>query len=145
MIHKITSEWKNGMQFMGNIDNHTLTMDAEAQFGGTDAGPRPKALLLVSLAGCTGMDVVALLKKMRVDADGFTITVQGELTEEHPKYYHKIHVSYSFSGAGLDRSKVEKAVKLSQEKYCGVSAMLSKAADLTYEIKYNDILADSLN
>jgi putative redox protein len=145
MIHEITSEWKNGMQFNADVNNHTVSMDAEAKFGGKDAGPRPKTLLLASLAGCTGMDVVSLLKKMRVEVDDFRIKVSGELTDEHPKYYHKIHVAYSFEGSDLDQAKLEKAVKLSQEKYCGVSAMLGKVADLTYEITYRDVMADNLN
>jgi putative redox protein len=145
MTHEISSEWKNGMQFETQVNEHSLTIDAEAQFGGVDAGPRPKPLLLVSLAGCTGMDVVSLLKKMRVDVTEFTINVTGVLTEEHPKYYHKIHVVYNFSGTDIDQSKVEKAVALSQEKYCGVSAMLSKAADLTYEIVYHDVFAANIN
>lgn len=83
------------------------------------------------------MDVVSLLAKMRVNFDAFDIDVSGELTEEHPKYYHKIHVIYRFRGEQIDRGKVEKAVALSQEKYCGVSAMLRKAADLSYEIVYD--------
>ena len=138
MAHEITSEWESGMQFSSKINDHSLTMDAEAQFGGNDAGPRPKPLLLASLAGCTGMDVVSLLKKMRVEVDSFDIKVQGELTDEHPKYYHKIHVTYSFTGVDIDHSKVEKAVILSQEKYCGVSAVYKEVLEITSEIRIKE-------
>jgi len=102
--------------------------------GGTDKGPRPKALLLVSLAGCTAMDVISILGKMRVQPEAFRIETDGELTEEHPKYYHKLHLRYVFKGKDLPVDKLEKAVSLSQERYCGVSAMLSKAATITHEI-----------
>ena len=82
------------------------------------------------------MDVVSLLKKMRVDFEDFKIQVSGELTDEHPKYYHKIHLTYQFQGKDINASKVEKAVNLSQDKYCGVSHMLKQAAEITWDIKY---------
>jgi putative redox protein len=108
-----------------------VSVDSHVKFGGQGKGPRPKPLLLFSLAGCTGMDVVSLLKKMRVDFTDFKIKVSAELTEDHPKYYHKIHLTYLFSGEDLDAGKIEKAVNLSQDKYCGVSYMLSKTAEIT--------------
>ncbi len=126
----------SGMSFHAEINGHPITIDAGVAVGGEDKGPRPKPLLLYSLAGCTGMDVVSLLKKMRVGYDDFKIRVDAELTEEHPKYYHKIHLVYQFSGEDIDKKKVEKAVGLSQDRYCGVSFMLKKAADLSYEIQY---------
>lgn len=122
------------MTFESKVGDYTIIMDAAPKVGGNNQGSRPKPLLLTSLAGCTGMDVVSLLKKMRVDFKDFQVDVQGELTEEHPKYYHKIHIIYILKGTGIDRSKVEKAVQLSQDKYCGVSAMLRKSAEITFEI-----------
>ena len=136
MGQTIETRWAGGMAFETYLDDHKLLADAHANFGGEDRGPRPKPLLLFSLAGCTGMDVVSLLKKMRVDFEGFKIQVTGELTDEHPKYYHKIHLTYQFKGKDIDNSKVEKAVNLSQDKYCGVSFMLKKSAEITWEIKY---------
>lgn len=136
MGQTVETVWTRGMAFETNISDHHLVLDAHSKFGGENRGPRPKPLLLFSLAGCTGMDVVSLLEKMRVEIDGFKIFVTGELTDEHPKYYHKIHIRYQFSGREINRKKVEKAVNLSQDKYCGVSFMLKKAAEITYEIEY---------
>jgi putative redox protein len=134
MKHKINTKWKENMAFEANVNNFKITIDADEAVGGQGLGPRPKALSLVSLAGCTGMDVISILKKMRVEPDGFDVEVEGELTEEHPKYYHKVHIRYVFKGKDLPLEKLEKAVNLSQDRYCGVSAMFSKAATITHEI-----------
>ncbi len=128
------------MSFDSVVDGHTITMDANPQVGGTNKGPTPKPMLLSSLSGCTGMDIASLLKKMRVEVDDFTIEATGKLTEEHPKHYEKIHLVYHFSGKELDTEKIEKAVRLSQERYCGVSHMLGQVAKLTYEIAYQQEL-----
>ena len=125
------------MSFTGDVNGHSITIDAEESFGGNNEGPRPKALVLVALIGCTSMDVVSLLKKMRVPFTDLKVIANGELTEEHPKYYHKIHLTYNIWGNDLDNKKVEKAVNYSQERYCGVTAMLEKASDITYEIVYH--------
>jgi putative redox protein len=122
------------MSFDAEVDNFTIKLDAAPAVGGKDLGPRPKPLLLVSLGGCTGMDVVSILNKMRVKFDALDIQVSGELTEEHPKYYHKLHIKYLFRGKDLPMDKLEKAVNLSQERYCGVSEMLRKAATIETEI-----------
>ena len=122
------------MTFETNVNNHRLILDADSSVGGNDSGPRPKPLLLASLGGCTGMDVVSMLKKMRVDLEYFNMVIQADQTEEHPKVYNKIHIIYEFRGKDLQLEKLQKAVDLSQERYCGVSAMLKKALDLTYEI-----------
>ncbi|HSG29601.1 MAG TPA: OsmC family protein, partial [Candidatus Krumholzibacterium sp.] len=116
-------------------DGHEIVLDASPENGGEDRGPRPKQLMLVALGGCTGMDVVSILKKMHVDVEGFTVSVEGELTDEHPKYYRKIHVIYEFRGAGLPMDKIEKAVSLSEERYCGVSALYRQAVEVTSEIR----------
>lgn len=136
MKQMIETSWAKGMAFETEILDHHLIVDADPKFGGTGKGPKPKPLLLFSLAGCTGMDVVSLLEKMRVDIEDLKITVTGELTEEHPKYYHKIHITYRIKGKDINRAKVEKAVNLSQDKYCGISYMLKQAADITFDIEY---------
>ncbi len=136
MKHELEASWMSGMGFEADYQGHHIIVDAGEKSGGNDRGVRPKPLLLMSLAGCTGMDVVSLLKKMRVPFEDLKIKVSGELTEEHPKYFHKIHIVYVVKGNELNESKVAKAVDLSQDKYCGVSAMLKKAAKITYEIVY---------
>lgn len=122
------------MAFEADVNGFKLALDADESVGGTNTGPRPKPLTLASLGGCTGMDVVSILKKMRVEPDFFNVSVTGELTEEHPKYYYKIHLRYEFKGEGLDPEKLEKAVSLSQERYCGVSELLKKGAEISSEI-----------
>lgn len=90
----ITSAWLGGMGFGTDVDGHQIIIDAAPEFGGEDRGPRPKPLMLVALAGCTGIDVVSILKKMRVNFDEFKIIVEGELTEEHPRHFTRMHVVY---------------------------------------------------
>jgi putative redox protein len=138
MKEELVARWANGMSFTSTINDHEITIDAHPKVGGEGKGPRPKPLLLFSLAGCTGMDVVSLLKKMRVDYSDLKIKIDAELTEEHPKYYSKIHITYLFSGKDIDKGKVEKAVNLSQDKYCGVSHMLKQASEITWEIIINE-------
>ena len=125
---EVIVDYTGGMSFEGHIDNHSIQIDAKSSVGGEDLGPTPKPLLLISLAGCTGMDVVSLLKKMRQSYDTFKLKVTGELTEEHPKYYHTVNVDYYFSGANVDEKKCRRAVQLSVEKYCGVMEMFRRFA-----------------
>lgn len=134
MSNKVDVTWTGDMSFEADVNGFKLALDADEKVGGQNKGPRPKPLTLASLGGCTGMDVISILKKMRVEPSWFNVEVDGELTEEHPKYYHKIHLTYSFKGANLDREKLEKAVNLSQERYCGVSELLRKGAAITSEI-----------
>ncbi len=137
MKHEVACLWKGGMAFEADVLGHRVLMDAEDSVGGADEGPRPKPLLLAALAGCSGMDVVSILAKMREPVSWFDIRVEGELAEEHPKRYTAIEVVYRFKAAdGLDHAKVEKAVALSQDKYCGVSATLKDAVDLRWRIEY---------
>ncbi|MCD4745342.1 MAG: OsmC family protein [Bacteroidales bacterium] len=134
MKNKIDVKWTKDMSFEAEVNEHKIILDAEEKVGGKNRGPRPKPLSLVSLGGCTGMDVISILKKMRVIPDYFNVSVEGELTEEHPKYYHTINITYTFRGENLPIDKIEKAVNLSQDKYCGVSVMLEKAAKITHKI-----------
>lgn len=137
MKSNYSTKWLSDMAFETEITGHKLIMDANESFGGHDSGPRPKPLLIAALTGCTGMDVVSILKKMHVDISAFEIKAETEMTEEHPKTYSKIHLIYEFSGKDLDESKINKAVSLSQDKYCGVSELLKHGLELTYEIKIN--------
>ena len=138
-MSQIISKHTGGMAFDTVVDGHTLTIDADPEFGGKDSGPKPKPLLLLSLSGCTGMDVVSLMNKMRVEYADFEVKVDAELTDEHPKYYHKIHLTYSLKTKSEYHEKVKKAVTLSQDRYCGISYMLSKSSELTHEIDFQEL------
>jgi len=140
-MEKITDvTFLDDMAFEVELNGHKFIIDADEKAGGTNRGPRPKPLLLAGLGGCTGMDVISILRKMRVEPDYFNVSVSAETTDEHPKYYSKIHLTYEFRGKDLPMDKLEKAVNLSQERYCGVSVMLTKAAALTHEIKILDMV-----
>ena len=117
----VETSWKGNMMFDATVSGHHVIMDAHPAVGGEDKGCRPKELMLASLAGCTGMDVVSILKKMRVEFTALDIRVSADVTEEHPKHYEKMRVDYEFTGEHLDPAQLKKAVQLSQERYCGVS------------------------
>jgi putative redox protein len=132
---EVNVTWLENMAFEAEINGHKLVIDAVEKVGGENRGPRPKPFMLAALAGCTGMDVVSILKKMRVEPDYFNVKVEGDLTEEHPKHFYKMHVIYEFKGKDLPMEKLEKAVSMSEEKYCGVSATYKKALELSSEIR----------
>lgn len=138
MKHIVDMSWTDKLAFETDMDGHKVIIDASEDVGGSDLGPRPKKLMLTALAGCTGIDVVMILKKMKVDFDDLNVIVEGELTEEHPKYYNKMKIIYQFKGKNLPLAKLEKAVKLSEEKYCGVSAVYKQAAEIETEIRVVD-------
>ena len=123
------------MAFESEVNGHKLIIEAGPASGGEDRGPRPKQLMLSALGGCTAMDVVAMLKKMRVNIDGLNVIVEGDLTEDYPKHFFKMHVIYEFKGKDLPLDKLQKVIDLSSEKYCGVSAVYRKAMELTSEIR----------
>jgi putative redox protein len=125
---------RDGMHFLGELDGFEIPIDADEMFGGSGQGPKPKGLVLTSLIGCTAMDVISILRKMRAEPDEFSVEAETELTDEHPKVFKNIVVTYRFKGGGVTEEKAEKAVKLSQEQYCGVSAMLKKAVPIEYRI-----------
>ncbi len=128
-----------GITFAGKTSsNHWITMDGPEGFGGSDAGIRPKELLLLSLAGCTGSDVASILQKKRVKVDGFEMNLNAEMSEEHPKVYTKIDLEYVFYGKDIKEKDVERAIDLSQTKYCGVTAMLEKSVEITHSFKIVD-------
>ena len=135
MADKITTQWKGNMVFESDNPRWpSIMMDASKDFGGTNSGMAPKAMMLSSLAGCSGLDVVSVLNKMKVKLDDFKMEVEGELTEEHPKYYHTVTVDYHFYSKNLNEKKINKAVNLSVEKYCGVMEMFRQFATIKTNI-----------
>jgi putative redox protein len=138
MKDAINVKWTGDMAFEAIVNEHRIVMDSRPEVGGKNAGPRPKPLLMASLAGCTGMDIISILKKMKVEITGFTMKVIGDITSEHPKHYTAIRLVYEFAGSNLPLDKIKHAIELSQEKYCGVSATLKTPVDISYEIKMKE-------
>lgn len=134
MKHSINTVWKENSTFETDLDGHNIIIDLSKESGGSDAGPRPKKLALLAATGCTSMDVIDILKKMRVTPDKFNVRIDADLSESHPITYTSIKVIYEFEGNDLPKEKIERACKLSFEKYCGVMAMYKKAIPVTYEI-----------
>ena len=139
---KIVVKNLDGITFMGRgKSNHWVAMDGSKIYGGSEAASSPMELFLISLAGCSGADVASLLKKMRVTYQNFEIQVEAERAEDHPKVYTKIDVVYLFWGKNIEENleKIKKAVQLSQDKYCSISAMIKTAnIPLNYSIKLNN-------
>jgi putative redox protein len=130
----ISTKWLGNMAFEStNTSGYTLKIDVAKEDGGDSSGLRPKALMLSSLAGCSGLDIAGLIKKMKLDVDEFHIETIANLTDEHPKYYDKVVIEYHFHGSNLIEAKLQRAVDLSVEKYCGVMEMFRRFAEL--EIK----------
>ena len=136
--HTVTTVWKENMQFESdNPSGHKVLMDTSEENGGNNSGLGPKAMMLSALAGCSGLDVVSLLKKMRTEVDDFKIEITGELTDEHPKYYNKVSIDYHFFGKNLNEDKITKAVDLSVKKYCGVLEMFRQFAEIKTAIHFH--------
>jgi len=131
----INLEWKDGMLFEADVAGFKIAIDSDPEFGGQHKGPKPKPLMMVALAGCTGMDLVSLMNKMRVNYDSLNVIIEGDLTEEHPKHFTRMKVIYEISGQDIDLKKVEKAVLMSKDKYCGVSYSYKQAMEIDYEIR----------
>ena len=125
-----------GMTFVGKTDsNHWITMDGPEKFGGSDAGIRPKELLMLSLGGCTGSDVTSILNKKKIKLDGFEINITSESADEHPQVFTKMHLEYVFYGKNVSVKDVERAIELSLTKYCSVTAMLQKAMPIEHSYR----------
>lgn len=135
MKREVNVDWIQDLEFTADMDGHKITIDGPPESGGRDKGARPKPFMLLALAGCTGMDVVSMLKKMKVEVKGLSIKVEGDMQDEIPKAFEAMHVIYTFRGNNLPKDKLKKAVDLSKEKYCGVSATLKQVIPITYEIK----------
>jgi putative redox protein len=127
--------WEKNMKFKTQLDGHEIVVDAADSNGGNNEGPRPKKLMMVALGGCTGMDVVSILKKMHIEVSYFNLQIVGNLNDEHPKKFLDMKVIYEFKGNNLEYDKLEKAVNLSIDKYCGVNANYRDAMKMSYEIK----------
>ncbi len=127
-----------GVTFSGLTGSgHWVMMDGPTQFGGSDAAIRPKELLLLSLAGCTGSDVASILDKMREPYTRFEVHIEAEETEQHPKVYSKIKLIYKVWGEGIKENNLQKAINLSQDIYCGVTAMLRPSVEMTHTYEIN--------
>ncbi|HRO43063.1 MAG TPA: OsmC family protein [Flavipsychrobacter sp.] len=137
MKHEVETQWMGKMQFNALINGHTVVMDAPERVGGEDQGPIPKPFVLSALAGCTGMDVVAILRKSGCAVDDFNIKVSGEVSKQPPVEYVSIHLVYEFKGLETNAQPALKAVMDSQEKFCGVSSMMKKIMPVTWEVIYN--------
>lgn len=135
-IKKVSAVYKGGMNFSAEIDGHVIQIDNTEENGGTNLGPRPKALMLAALSGCTGFDIVSMLKKMRVEFSDFKVTSEANSTETEPSVYDEVKIIYRIKVKEEDESKVEKAVHLSKDKYCGVSRMFEGFAKVSFEVDF---------
>ncbi len=132
----IKLEWKENMKFVAHTPSaHEVHIDSSEKSGGSDTAARPMEMLLVSLGGCTAMDVISILKKMKALPADFRVEIEYERAPEHPKIYTHIHLRYIFKKAP-SQEKAKKAVELSQNKYCSISAMLKKSSNLSYELVF---------
>ena len=137
--HKIETQWMGKMQFNSLVNGHTIIMDAPVRVGGEDHGPIPKPFVLTALSGCTGMDIVAILRNAKKEVNDLNIKVTGELSRQHPIEYVAIHIIYDFNGDVAFKDAALDAVNVSQNKYCGVSHMLRKVLPVTWEVNYNGV------
>ncbi|HNR48357.1 MAG TPA: OsmC family protein [Bacteroidia bacterium] len=138
MKHEIESQWMGKMQFNALVNGHTIIMDAPERVGGEDQGPIPKPFVLTALSGCTGMDVIALLRKQGKQLTDLNLKVSGEISKQQPIEYVAAHIIYEMKGSAEDEQAALDAVMLSQEKICGVSSMLKKIMPVTWEVVYNE-------
>ena len=135
-IRTATVTWQDGLAFEAEVGSgHAVTMDAAALHGGQDRGPSPMELLLAALGGCTGIDVLSILRKMRQDVTGYRVEVRGTRRDEHPQVFTEIEIEHVVRGRGLDPKQVGRAVELSATRYCSVSAMLGASADVRHTFR----------
>jgi putative redox protein len=126
----------SGMAFDTEVDGHTFTIDAAATHGGSGSGPMPKTLMLSALAGCAGMDIIAILRKMRNEPEILAVKASGDLTDTHPKVFEDLHVTVRVTGT-TEPKKLWKAVALSRDRYCGVAEMIRAHAPIAYSVELN--------
>jgi len=139
MSHKVTTVWKENMIFESdNPNGYTFNLGQSENSNDPYKPLGPKAVMLSSLAACSGLDVVSITEKMKTEFANFKIEVQGELTDEHPKTYHTVNVDYHFYGKDLEEEKITKAVNLSVEKYCGVMEMFRQFANVETQIHFHN-------
>lgn len=128
-------ELKEDMHFIGTLDGFDIKLDADEQFGGKNKGSKPKGLVLTALAGCTAMDVVSILRKMKVELEKFSVEVVADLTNDHPSVFKSFLIKYYFKSKNITDENAKKSIELSLDKYCGVAAMLKKVGEIKYEMK----------
>ena len=132
----ISVNWVDGLLMVGKSDSgHTITMDGPPESGGENLGVRPMEMLLLGVAGCTMIDVVTTLKKMRQDLSHLETKINAERATDHPKVFTDIHIQFILKGKNLDEKKVDKAITLSAEKYCSASIMLGETASITHDFE----------
>ena len=137
MSDKLIFNWKEGMHFSAHTSMGEMDIDAAPKFGGKGQGYSPKPLMLYALAGCTALDVTALLRKMRALPEDMSVDIQGQLTDEHPITYKEVDIEYHFYDKTHKKEKIEKAVRLSLERYCGVYEMFKSFAKVNTQIFYH--------
>lgn len=133
-IFPVSVNWTEGMQFVATEENkHAIVLDTNKEAGGSETGPSPGTLLLMAIAGCTAMDVIDILRKSRQNVTALSVLSRSVKSDSHPQYYKEIYLKYIFKGKQLDRSRVERAIKLSEEKYCPVGATVKGKAKIFFE------------
>ncbi len=137
MKHEIETQWMGKMQFNALVNGHTIIMDTPERVGGEDQGPIPKPFLLTALSGCTGMDVIALLRKQGITLQDFNLKTSAEISKQQPIEYVSANLVYEIAGSPEHQQAAYDAVMLSQEKICGVSSMLKKIIPVTWQIVFN--------
>jgi putative redox protein len=136
MIMKSRMKLVEDMQFVGTADSgHAVIMDAPPSVGGNNTGSKPSELLLMAFGGCSGMDVISILRKKKQDVTNFEINVNGETPDKHPRYFSDIHIEYVVTGRNISEEAVQRAIELSLGKYCMVGITIGKAAKITHSYK----------
>lgn len=136
MANTVNAIYKGGRHFSVEVNGHTIEIDTPKEKGGENLGPSPKIFMLLSLAGCTGFDIVSILQKMRTEFSDFSVRVDGDLTDSEPSVYDKVIIHYFIKMEEADKPKMERAVSLSKNKYCGVSRMFESFAAVDFQIHY---------
>jgi len=136
---KVRAKWVEGMSFVGESETgHTVVIDGAPEYGGRNLGMRPMEMVLMGAAACTAFDVVLILRKARQPIADCAVEADAERADADPKVFTRIHLKYTIAGRGLDPGTVERAVKLSKDKYCSATLMLAKTAEITFEIAIVD-------
>jgi len=144
--YPVTVDWVRRMQFVAMDDkDHAIVLDTSPENGGDNSGPTPAKIMLMAVAACTSMDVVDIMRKSRQNLVALSVSARGVQNEEYPKYYKEIYLFYSVKGTNLDKSRVERAIRLSKEKYCSVGATLSGKAKIIIQYRIEEMAQDHVN
>ena len=135
-LHEVETFWQGGMHFTANVQGHSIHMDKLPEHGGTDTGPRPKPYILAAASGCTGMELISILEKMRIKIQFLDIVITGRLGSSLPKIYDAVHIRYTIGCDQADQDRIQKAIALVEEKYCGVIAMIRHFAEFSSEVNF---------